>query len=144
MLVDLQSDLRMALTLLHQAGETTTLGLTRMLGRRHTQSTSATLTVLAERGFVMKRGRMWSVTPVGLAALDPIVRYLPAHQPGPPPTSERVRACLSSVPRTTSQLAKLADTERTNAHKVLENLARAGIAIREAGRPVKWRASDPN
>lgn len=136
---DLQADLRKALSLLHQTGEATTTGLTRMLGRRHTQSTSATLARLAERGLVTKRGAMWSVTPEGVAALEPFVRFVPAHAPGALPSAERLRASLSDVPKTTSQLAQLAGMERTNAHKGLESLERAGLVLRVGGRPVRWR-----
>lgn len=139
MQVDLQADLRKALTLIHQTGEVTTTGLTRMLGRKHTQSTSATLARLAERGLVAKRGALWRVTNEGVTALDPLVRFVPAHAPGAPPTSERLRASLTDEPKTTSELARLARMERTNAHRGLESLQRAGAVQRVKGRPTRWK-----
>lgn len=128
-----------ALTLLYQAGGATTSGLTKMLGRRHTQSTSATLARLAKRGLVAKHGWMWRVTEAGIVALEPQVRFVPAHAPGDLPTSERLVQALTDEPQTTSELAQLAGMERTNAHSGLKSLERLGRVKRVDGRPVRWR-----
>jgi len=51
---DLDAQTRKLLTLLWQAEGATTTELTRLLGRRHPQSTSASLKLLERRGWVAK------------------------------------------------------------------------------------------
>ena len=136
---DLDAQTRQLLTLLYQAEGATTTELTRLLGRRHTQSTSASLKLLERRGWVAKEDRTWSVTAEGRAQLDPLVKYVPAHDRESIASNRALLDALTDEPMTTAQLADLAGVERSNAHKRLAALAARGQATRLEGRPVRWR-----
>ncbi|HEX7039417.1 MAG TPA: MarR family transcriptional regulator [Trueperaceae bacterium] len=136
---DLDAQTRQLLTLLYQAEGATTTELTRLLGRRHTQSTSASLRNLERRGLVAKEGRKWTVTEAGRALLDPLVKYVPAASRESIASNRALLDALTDEPLTTAQLADLAGVERSNAHKRLAALADRGLAERVDGRPVRWR-----
>lgn len=142
-MVDVNSHTRRTLTLLLQAGGATTTQLTRLLGRRHPQSTSATLKLLNARGWVVKDVDMWRVTNEGREALGPHeVRYVPAHDRGGPSSSAAILEALAGEAMTTSEVARATGLERSNTHKRLEKLAAKGRVERVPGRPVMWRKAD--
>lgn len=136
---DLDAQTRKLLTLLWQAEGATTTELTRLLGRRHTQSTSASLRNLERRGLVAKEGRKWTVTEAGRALLDPLVKYVPAHDRESIASNRALLDALTDEPRTSTELAVATGLERSNAHKRLAALAERGRAVRVEGRPVRWR-----
>lgn len=138
-MVDLDAQTRKLLTMLWQAEGATTTELTRLLGRRHPQSTSASLRLLERRGWVEKQGRTWSVTEAGRAQLDPLVRYVPAHDRESIASNRALLDALTDEPLTSTELAARAGVERSNAHKRLQALADRGLAERVDGRPVRWR-----
>lgn len=139
-MVDLDARTRKTLTLLLQAGRATTTELTRMLGRRHPQSTSATLKLLERRGWVAKDDRTWSVTASGLQALGPYeVRFVPAHDRESVASNRALLDALTDDPLTSAELAEATGLERSNAHKRLSALAERGQAAKVEGRPVRWR-----
>ena len=138
-MTDLDARTRQVLTLLLQAGGATTTELTRLLGRRHSQSTSYSLRTLARRGLVEKAGRLWRVTDAGRAVLDPLVRFVPARSRESIATNRALLDALTDEPLTTARLAELAGVERSNAHKRLTALAARGRVERVPGRPVRWR-----
>ena len=138
-MVDLNSQTRRLLTLLYQAGAATTTELTRLLGRRYSQSTSQSLRLLERRGWVVKEDRTWRVTEAGVALLDPLVRYVPAHDRESIASNRALLGVLTKEPMTSAELAALAGVERSNAHKRLAALADRGQVERVEGRPVKWR-----
>lgn len=139
-MVDLNSQTRRTLTLLLQAGGATTTQLTRLLGRRHPQSTSATLKLLASRGWVVKDAGTWQVTDEGVEVLGPYdIKYVPAHDRGGPSSNVAILETLTDEAMTTSEVAARAGVERTNAHKRLAALAERGRVERVEGRPVRWR-----
>lgn len=136
---DLDAQTRKLLTLLYQAEGATTTELTRLLGRRHTQSTSASLKLLERRGWVAKDGRRWSVTGEGREQLDPLVKYVPAASRESVASIRALLDALSDEPMTSAELAARAGVERSNAHKRLAALAGRGLVERVDGRPVRWR-----
>lgn len=138
-MADLDAQTRKLLTILYQAEGATTTELTRLLGRRHTQSTSASLGLLERRGWVVKEGRVWCVTEVGRAQLDPLVRYVPAASREAIATNRALLDALSDEALTSTELAARSGVERSNAHKRLVALAGRGLAVRVDGRPVRWR-----
>lgn len=138
-MADLHAQTRKLLTILWQSGGATTSQLTRLLGRRHSQSTSASLRHLEGHGWVVKEGRTWSVTEAGRAVLDPLVRFVPAHDREGIATNRALLAALTDEPMTSAELAAKAGVERTNAHKRLKSLADQGRVERVEGRPVRWR-----
>lgn len=138
-MVDLDAQTRKLLTMLWQADGATTTELTRLLGRRHTQSTSASLKLLERRGWVAKEDRTWSVTEAGRAQLDPLVKFVPAASRESIASNRALLDALTDEPLTSAQLAEIAGVERSNAHKRLAALAGRGQAVRVPGRPVKWR-----
>lgn len=137
--VDLNSQTRKVLTLLYQADAATTGELTRLLGRKHPQSTSASLRLLQRRGWVVKDDRRWRVTSEGAALLDPLVRYVPAHDREGVASNRALLDALTDEPMTSAEVAARAGVERSNAHKRLAALASRGQAERVEGRPVRWR-----
>lgn len=140
-MADLDAQTRKLLTMLWQADGATTTELTRLLGRRHPQSTSASLRLLERRGWVVKNGRTWSVTEVGRALLDPLVKYVPAHDRESIASNRALLDALTDEPLSSAELAARAGVERSNAHKRLIALAARGQAVRVPGRPVRWRRS---
>lgn len=137
--LDLDAQTRKVLTILWQAKGATTTELTRMLGRRHAQSTSASLKALQARGWVDKNGRDWSVTEDGLALLDPLVKFVPAASRELIASNRALLDALTGEPLTSAELAAKAGVERTNAHKRLAALAERDLVERVPGRPVRWR-----
>ena len=136
---DLDAQTRKLLTLLWQAGGATTGELTRLLGRRHPQSTSASLRLLERRGWVVKDGRLWSVTSEGRGVLDPLVKFVPAQSRESIASNRALLDALTDEPQTSAELAQATGLERTNAHKRLVALAQRGRVERVEGRPVRWR-----
>lgn len=103
-----------------------------MLGRRHPQSTSASLRLLERRGWAAKVGRIWSVTEAGREALGPYeIRYVPAASREGVASNRALLDALTDEPLTSAELAARAGVERTNAHKRLAALAARGQAVRE-------------
>ena len=87
----------------------------------------------------MKEDRTWRVTEAGVALLDPLVRYVPAHDRESIASNRALLGVLTKEPMTSAELAALAGVERSNAHKRLAALADRGQVERVEGRPVKWR-----
>lgn len=136
---DLDAQTRKLLTLLWQAGGATTGELTRLLGRRHPQSTSTSLRVLERRRWVAKEGRTWLVTDAGRAVLDPLVKFVPAQSRESIASNRALLEALTEEAQSSAELARATGLERTNAHKRLVALAERGKVERVEGRPVRWR-----